>query len=356
MFAAIERGDAKAVSGFLANGVSPNLRLMADQSQMARGNRIPKYAVREATALAWAARFGEEEIVRMLLKAGADVDARSPSGDGFSAAMLAAQSGDIETLEALQAAGADLAAVAELPAIGAVDAVVLASHTDNVASIRWLIENGAPGARVFRTPPRGGYGLERVPTTLVSAACSAGEVGVRVLVEAGNDPGYRDADASPLNEAVSWGNLPAIRTLLDYGVGVDFATLDEAAWAGETTALALLLRAGADVDARGPASGHTALITAATFGQVEAVRLLLQAGASVDVEDNNGLSAVDAASVNEQWETIRLLLEAGATEFDRGRVRRKAAASYYEEKEVILHLIDSVKNSAAVVHSEPDRG
>lgn len=61
-------------------------------------------------------------------------------------------------------------------------------------------------------------------------------------------------------------------------------------------ALRALLEAGADVNARCRALGHTALHLAATFGHGEIADALREHGASTAILDNKSLTAAELAS------------------------------------------------------------
>jgi len=70
--------------------------------------------------------------------------------------------------------------------------------------------------------------------------------------------------------------------------------------------------AGADVNARNPKDGETALIHAAHDGNLQSLRLLLDAGAKLDATNRAGRSAFLESLMNGQYETAEALLDAGA--------------------------------------------
>ncbi|MBM4027354.1 MAG: ankyrin repeat domain-containing protein [Planctomycetes bacterium] len=92
-FDACVRGDLPAVTSLLASGQDVNARV-----------DLPREA--NVSALILAASHGKTEIVRELIKAGADVNAQSQSG--AFALGLAAEDGYAEIVEALLTAGADV--------------------------------------------------------------------------------------------------------------------------------------------------------------------------------------------------------------------------------------------------------
>ena len=64
---------------------------------------------------------------------------------------------------------------------------------------------------------------------------------------------------------------------------------------GDLTLTALLLEAGAHVDAIEGGTGNTALMLAANLGRVAIVELLLQAGANASLRAADGWTAAQAA-------------------------------------------------------------
>ena len=112
------------------------------------------------------------------------------------------------------------------------------------------------------------------------------------LLARGADPN-RAHDDSP-----GWRPLHAAIEELESGASADL--------------LAVLLRHGADADARDTAGDATPLLMACFRRQHEAIRLLLAAGASVDVVGAEGDSPLRWAAGEGDVEIARLLLACGA--------------------------------------------
>ena len=87
--------------------------------------------------------------------------------------------------------------------------------------------------------------------------------------------------------------------------------LIQAAAAGDAERLVRLLRAGANLEARGNGE-RTALLAAVQSNQVAAARALIQAGASVNAKDAIGDSPYLLAGARGRTEILRLTLDAGA--------------------------------------------
>ncbi len=118
-------------------------------------------------------------------------------------------------------------------------------------------------------------------------------------------------------------NVPDInelRALIDDGADVNvnvifkkiyvFTPLFLAAEAGYTEILAVLLKAGADVNFA--TDGDTPLMIAAENGHSEIVKLLLKTGADVNASRETGSTPLYLASLNDHSEIVKLLLKAGA--------------------------------------------
>jgi ankyrin repeat protein len=81
---------------------------------------------------------------------------------------------------------------------------------------------------------------------------------------------------------------------------------------GNLQIMAILYKAGADVNARDPV-GSTPLDIAAERGQVEAVKLLIDLKARVNDQNKNGMTALMFAAKNGNVEIVRALLDHGAS-------------------------------------------
>ena len=305
------------------------------------GADLDARAARDQTALMWAAAQGHPGVVRVLIENGADIHARSavwsqvmavpphsvdaynrdiPHG-GDTALMFAARVGDAASARLLVAAGADVDAA---DAWG-VSATSLAAHSGFTEIVRLLLEAGAD-------PERPGPGF----TALHNAIMNQDEAMVRDLVAHGADvhaplttwtPTRRSSadrnyapelvGASPLWLAARFGTPGVMRLLLDAGAdpafvheGRYYSTSVAEEWLNErrhrTTPLMAALgmgggRAWVRAD-RDPERREAA--------RLEAVRLFVEAGVDVNVASTDGRTALDAARGMES--VIEFLVARGA--------------------------------------------
>jgi ankyrin repeat protein len=177
-----------------------------------------------------AALAGNADIVRMLVAAGADVNAQDKSKGGLTALMVAALAGNADIAKMLIAAGAD----------------VNAKRTNGV-------------------------------TVLMAAALAENEheMGVRVVA----DGIMKEIDYTPQNAKAAVAKL-----LIEAKADVNAKTSENqtalmaAAEVGNADIIKMLVAAGADVNVKAE-QGYTALAIAKENGPTEIVRLLEAAGA-----------------------------------------------------------------------------
>ncbi len=219
---------------------------------------------RDATALLWAST--NVEAVRLLLDRGADANVRSV--EGRTPLMLAAmQPSGADLMTILLAKGAD----ANAKDLAGRTTLMNAAAAGSVESLRLLLAKGA----------KANVTMESGSTALLDAARSRNFAAVKLLIEHGADVNARTKrGASALDIAASWGSRDIVKLLLDKGARVDtqddrgYTPLMYAAYSESMQAevVKMLLAKGADVKATG--EGETALSLAAKRGDTEIVRLL----------------------------------------------------------------------------------
>lgn len=158
---------------------------------------------------------------------------------------------------------------------------------------------------------------ETGPGRITPLLAAAGDAGlVQRLLDHGADPAARsDIGLTPLQAAAAYeGGLESMRLLLARRATPPDAAelgdaLRQAALAGDTRKVDLLLEAGADL--RGAAPGVSPLTLAGYQGDADMIRHLVARGADPDPNED-GVTPLTVAVIDGQVEVVRLLLEAGA--------------------------------------------
>ena len=223
-----------------------------------------------STPLHHAAGFGALETMKLLIGAGAEVDARNER----NSTPLHWAVSDMEKIRLLLARGADINAKTET------------EHTPV----------GLAAMHRFDNSP------------------------LKLLLEKGADPNIASINGrTPLMAASRAGNVEAMKLLLASkadpraAAGNGATSLMAAAASRDADAVKLLLEHGADVNAKTKRT-QTALFGAALRGAEDVVDLLLEQGAEVNIEDYQGHTPLTLAAMSESMSapTVRMLLDKGA--------------------------------------------
>ena len=220
------------------------------------------------TALPHAARAGHAPVIRLLLARGAELNIRTV--EGTTPLFVAVEQNRTAAAQALVEAGADV----NIPGKGAVTPLGAAAINGNSTLIDLLLERGADPALA----DLGG----KVP--IVYAAGRGFTPVVSRLLAAGTDVNARYGNRLTV---LMWAAGHANDVPVDDGVQL----------------VTMLLDRKAEVDARDD-RGRTALMTAAELGHAEIVGLLLKHGADPNARDLAGKKAADLTSA----EPVRALL------------------------------------------------
>ena len=258
------------------------------------------------TALHWAALKNDVELAKMLIGAGANLNATSRLGR-YTPLLLAAQDGNVEMVRELVRAGADV----NVTTTNGTSPLMFAARSGKAESVVALIERGAP---VDAQEAKG-------QTALMFAAANGRTEAIRILAARGAKPSLTsrsvdltipppeppppepgrivvDPNASQLGRA--GGNFQ--HNLLIAGQG-GLAPLHFAARQGHADAVKALLAAGADINQPTAGDRTQPLLVAIINGHFDLAMFLLGQGADPRAAAENGVTAL-YATLNCQWAPI----------------------------------------------------
>lgn len=288
---AARRGDREAVRALLKAGADVNA---------AEGDGT--------TALHWAARSGDAALVQMLVSAGANVRATTRLG-AYTPLMMAAQAGHSAAVAALLAGGADV----EARTTTGTTPLMFAAQSGDTRTVTMLVEGGAKvDARELA--------MEQTP--LMFAAANNRTDVVKLLLARGADKGAT-SKVTDLNKlsmggfgggrrgtggAPTDGNRPVdvagVTRQYRYnelvGSTGGITPLQVAARQGFLETVKALVEAGADVNQRNPGDQSTALVVATVNGHFDVGVYLLDHGANPNLATDNGLAPL-YGTLNVQW-------------------------------------------------------
>ncbi|KAJ7291478.1 hypothetical protein C8J57DRAFT_1458321 [Mycena rebaudengoi] len=265
----------------------------------------------------------EKDIVRLLIKHGANVNAAG--GSYGNALHTAAAMGHVSVVQELIANGIDVN-VRGRPYSSALNAALERGH-EGVAVL--LIENGAVhDDRTLQVALKKGHNtvaqlLIKKGTNTRSSLHAASAIGdiavVQFLIEHGVDVNLEGGKyGTALRAASAKGKAEVVQLLLDNGADVNLqgghygTALHAASAQGDITVMQLLLNNGADVNLLGR-HYETALQAASAKGDAEVVQLLLDHGADVGAQRGHYGTALNAASAKGKAKVVQLLLAHSAS-------------------------------------------
>ena len=258
-------------------------------------------AARHAT-LHQAAWNNTAEVAKLLINAGADVNATN--GNGETPLHSAAQKSAAETAKVLLAKGAEVNAKAN----GGKTPLHYAAAFNAVAIVKLLLANGAD----INAKNSAGY------TPLHWAAQNDAPEVAKLLLASGADANVEVASGDILLAWALTGKHPEITKMLIEGgadVNVKVASGDTLlAWAlkeQQPETAKLLIGAGADVNVK-VASGDTLLAWALKEQQPEAMKLLLVNGADINAKIKGGITPLHWATRENKPKIAKSLIANGA--------------------------------------------
>jgi ankyrin repeat protein len=323
----VDERDLRAVKRFLAGGIDVKAHNSSGE-----------------TALHLAAANDTDDIIALLVKAGADVNAKDDRGRTPLLVAVTNGYGGVKATPPLIAAGADLKTRYK-----AGNSIVFeAANSDAPVPLQALVKAGAE----LDAPNDQG------DTPLLLAA-SLGRKVTPLLIKLGANVNAKNKEGdTPLISAAEGGELESIRLLIEAKADVNAADdqtrtallnvtnitaaqmnsfkIDEAA---VTKMVEMLLAAGADVKAKRKYDATTPLMAAAREGHADAVGLLVVAKSPLNSKsDPDGYTPLIEAAKAGHAEVVKRLLAAGADPKIKDRVGRSALAWAADYPEVAALL------------------
>ncbi len=343
------RDDADAVRALLAEGADVNA---------ARGDGM--------TGLHWAALNGNAEIARLLIGAGAALEAGTRLG-AHRPLHVAARAGHGEVVETLVDAGADVAALTETGAVP----LHFAAASGDLRAVTALLEGGAP---VDAREP------EWEQTPLMFAAALGRTEAVVALLEAGADATLtarvmdlverdiadraserkRRAEIAALRGGTDAQTYPVesgVAGVVDRNAAAASVSREAQARDAAQEALEAQRRTGEPIPLNyaglvGKHGGLSAIHLAAREGQTATVMALLDGGVDIDLPSAaDGTTPMLMAAINGYFDLVAELLALGA---DPNLASEAGAAPLYAV--LNMHWAPKARHPQPLVHEQQQTG
>ena len=233
-----------------------------------------------ATALAWAAYWDQDEIVKLLLGAGADPDAANDYG--VTPLILACENRSIAVVDTLLGTGK---ADPDKALWNGQTPLMIAARTGFIEAVHSLLDHGA---KVKVQESRRGQ------SALMWAIFSGHQDVARLLIESGDDVNAR---TTRLNEKFRTMDVQAYGSSVAGTFEGGYSPLMFSALKGDLATSRLLVEQGADINLVSAADG-SALVIASAKGHEELALFLVERGADPNVADANGMTPLHYAMNN----------------------------------------------------------
>ena len=247
--------------------------------------------------LADAVMRGNKAAMRLLLERKVDVNA--PQVDGTTALHWAVRADDLDAIDLLVRAGANVSARNR----AGVMPLELAAINGSAAIIERLIKAGADVNRPLNSSG---------DTALMMASRSGKAGAVKALLDHGAQINAKETwgDTTALMWAVSEGNHDVVKLLIERGADVNARTKFVPSATGRGFEGATPVAAKADQAPEQNAGGLLSpLMFAAREGDLESARMLVAAGAQVNGVDGDGKDALGLAIFNGSYEVASFLID-----------------------------------------------
>ncbi len=275
-----------------------------------RGGNCDTPDTKGMTPLMHAVSGDSEDIVKLIINKGADVNAREIRGKR-TALVLAIYAGKIDMAKLLLSKGADIhtkdkdgdgVILAALPveskSIFFARPVAGKKRNETSGILDLLI---AEGANINMVNNHG-------KTPLIVVIKNKEVKNVQLLLSRGADPSQSDKRGiSPLQYALRTSCVECAGLLLDHGAKIGDGLI-EASRRGKSKFAELFIQKGADVNVRDK-KGRTALMMTAESDRLKIAQMLIENRANIDVKDNKGRTALIIAAGNGHLEMVKMLIE-----------------------------------------------
>jgi ankyrin repeat protein len=249
---------------------------------------------------------GDKAKVRLLVAQGADIN--EPSGAGEETPLIAAaRLGNIEIVRELVRSGADI----DFNNKQNETALLAAARHCKSEIVRYLVEEGAE-VNLSKNPD--------LLTPFMRVAQCNDLAGMKALILAGANVNERNRHGVTALILASFRNSPdVVRLLLDAGADIESrwrrgdTALYVAARQGHDDVVKVLISRGADINVRSWYDGSTPLMIAAAQGHYSTASILIAAGADVNARNNREATALTLTTQHGYDNISELLRESGAT-------------------------------------------
>jgi uncharacterized protein len=263
-------GDTTAVQALLNEGVDINA---------AQGDGT--------TALHWAASRDDLAMTQLLLKAKADVNAKTRLNE-MTPLLMAARAGNGRIVDALLKAGADVKSTSTV----GTTALMFAAASGNVEAVQALIKAGAEVNAKDNTQGQ---------TAAMFAAANGRADVIRILAAGKADLNARSNVPTRMSKTVGQTFTPVVNGAANQA---NPATLGGRGGRGGR---------GAAADKPLAVGGMSAMQFAAREGHIDTVRALVESGADVNVQTTSDqMTTLTLAVVNGRYDIAKYLIERGA--------------------------------------------
>jgi ankyrin repeat protein len=245
------------------------------------------------TVLHRAAAWGDQDMVRKLIAAGANIHSMTPKGT--TPLHKAARAGCPDIVKILLEYGANV----NLCNYKGKTALIIAARRGHTDTIMMLVEAGADVNLLHKDILSISFEMNQMKST---------EIFPRENANITIDGGGRTA----LHVAAGYGHQDIVKMLLGFGADINLHTkngdtaLHHAAYRRQQKIVELLLGAGANVNIPGR-KGQTVLFTAILNNDIDIVKILLRTNIDLAHVDHQGYSALYCANVEGNYEIVKLL-------------------------------------------------